>query len=100
MSIRVRAQEQDGKIGIRALISHPMDTGEETDDAGETIPEHFIQTVKVERNDETMVDAYWGVTVSRNPFLELEFDGSAGDTVRVSWEDNKGDTDSEEVEVR
>ncbi|WP_019588932.1 MULTISPECIES: thiosulfate oxidation carrier complex protein SoxZ [unclassified Thioalkalivibrio] len=100
MSIRIRAQEQDGMINVRALLSHPMHTGDQTDDAGETIPEHFIQTVEAKRNGETMVTAHWNVTISQNPFLELEFEGSSGDTVEISWEDNQGETASESVSVR
>ncbi|WP_018948326.1 thiosulfate oxidation carrier complex protein SoxZ [Thioalkalivibrio sp. ALMg11] len=94
MSIRVRAQESNGVINIRALMSHDMLVPD--DDGGP----HFIETVEVARNGNTAITANWNYTVSRNPFLQVEIDGSAGDTVSISWTDNKGESDSTEVEVR
>ncbi|WP_038040115.1 MULTISPECIES: thiosulfate oxidation carrier complex protein SoxZ [unclassified Thioalkalivibrio] len=93
MSIRVRAQESNGVVNVRALMSHDMLVPD--DDGGP----HFIETVEIKRNGEDAVTAHWNFTVSRNPFLQVEFDGSAGDTVSVSWTDNKGESDSTEVEV-
>ncbi|WP_042799094.1 thiosulfate oxidation carrier complex protein SoxZ [Thioalkalivibrio sp. AKL19] len=94
MSIRVRAQESNGVINIRALISHDMLVPD--DDGGP----HFIETVEVARNGSNVLTANWNYTVSRNPFLQTEIDGSSGDTVSISWTDNKGESDSTEVEVR
>lgn len=94
MSIRVRAQESNGVINIRALMSHNMLVPD--DDGGP----HFIETVEIARNGTTALTANWNYTVSRNPFLQTEIDGSAGDTVSISWTDNKGESDSTEVEVR
>ena len=94
MSIRVRAQESNGVINIRALISHDMLVPD--DDGGP----HFIETVEVARNGSNVLTANWNYTVSRNPFLQTEIDGASGDTVSISWTDNKGESDSTEVEVR
>jgi len=45
--------------------------------------------------------AQWGVAVSKNPYLSFKFKGAAaGDTVKVSWVDNKGDSDSAETTVK
>ncbi|MFP4081081.1 MAG: thiosulfate oxidation carrier complex protein SoxZ, partial [Ectothiorhodospira sp.] len=44
--------------------------------------------------------AHWGPGISRNPYLSFRFEGaSAGDTLRISWEDNKGESDSTEAEI-
>ncbi|WP_038059476.1 thiosulfate oxidation carrier complex protein SoxZ [Thioalkalivibrio sp. ALJT] len=94
MSIRVRAQESNGVINIRALMSHDMLVPE--DDGGP----HFIETVEIKRNGTTALTANWQFTVSRNPFLQAEIDGASGDTVTITWKDNKGESDSSEVEVR
>jgi len=43
----------------------------------------------------------WAPTVSKNPFLEFEFDGgAAGDPVELSWKDNKGETASKTVKIK
>ena len=45
-SIKMRAKNTDGVTTIKALISHPMDTGLMKDKkTGKTIPAHFIQEV-------------------------------------------------------
>lgn len=94
MSIRVRAQESNGVINVRGLISHDMLI---PDDEGGP---HFIETVDVARNGETMITCNWTYTVSRNPFLQVAMEGSSGDTVSITWKDNKGESDSTEVDVR
>ena len=44
--------------------------------------------------------ANWGVAVSKNPYLSFKFKGAAkGDTVKVSWSDNKGESASGEAKV-
>jgi sulfur-oxidizing protein SoxZ len=45
-SIKMRANVKDGVTTIKALISHPMDTGLVKDKkTGKVIPAHFIQEV-------------------------------------------------------
>jgi sulfur-oxidizing protein SoxZ len=40
-------------------------------------------------------------TVSKNPFIEFEFDGgAAGDSVELSWTDNKGETGSGTTQIK
>jgi len=94
MSIRVRAQESNGVINVRALMSHDMLVPD--DDGGP----HYIETVEVKRNGEDVLTGHWNFTTSRNPFLQIEFEGASGDTVTVAWTDNQGESDSTEVEVR
>lgn len=82
-------------------MSHPMETGTRKDEAtGEIIPEHYITEVTCQHNGETVLTAYWGPSVSANPYLSFEFTGGkAGDTVTISWVDNKGETSSGEATI-
>lgn len=91
-SIRIRAKMKGSVTEVKALMSHPMETGLRKDKkTGKKIPEHFIQEVKCEHKGKTMVVGDWGVAVSKNPYLSIRFKGgSAGDEVKVSWLDNKG----------
>ncbi len=42
--------------------------------------------------------ANWGPAVSKNPYLAFGVKGAkAGDTLKLSWVDNKGNTESEET---
>jgi len=101
-SIKMRAATADGVTTIKALISHPMDTGLVKDKkTGETIPAHFIQEVVCKHKDTTVMTANWGAAISKNPYLSFKFTGAAaGDTVSLSWVDNKGEKDSAEATIK
>lgn len=93
-SIKIRAKEKDGQIWLRALIKHPMETGLRKDNTtGIQIPAHYIHNVVVQSNGETVYSADWSTSISQNPFMLIKFDGSAGDTVRLTWKDNRGNSD-------
>jgi sulfur-oxidizing protein SoxZ len=99
-SIRVRAQISGDTTTVRALMSHPMETGQRKNKAGEPIPAHYIKEVVAEVNGKHVLTAHWGPAISRNPYLSFNFTGaSAGDTLKMSWVDNKGETDTTEVQV-
>jgi len=100
-TIRIRATEQGGVVTVKSLITHPMETGQRKDKkTGKVIPAHFIQEVKCENNGQEVVTAQWGPAVSQNPYLSYQYTGGKkGDTVKLSWVDNKGESDSAEVKV-
>jgi len=100
-SIRIRAKLKDGETEVKALMSHPMETGLAKDKkTGEKIPAHFIKEVKCEHNGKSVLVANWGVAISKNPYLSFKFKGGAkGDTIKVSWNDNKGETDTAEANI-
>jgi sulfur-oxidizing protein SoxZ len=101
-SIKMRANIADGVTTVKALISHPMDTGLVKDKkTGEVIPAHFIQEVVCQHKGTTVLTANWGPAVSKNPYLSFKFTGAAaGDKVSLSWVDNKGEKDSSDVTIK
>jgi len=101
-SIKMRANIDGGVTTIKALISHPMETGMTKDSkTGEKIPAHFIQEVVCEHKGNTVLTANWGPAISKNPYLSFRFSGgAAGDTVKLSWVDNKGEKDSAEATIK
>ncbi len=100
-SIKARAKMSDGVTTVKALVKHPMETGLRKDKkSGKMIPAHFIQEVTCEHNGNTVMTALWGPAVSKNPYLSFKFSGAkAGDTLKISWVDNKGESDSTETKV-
>ena len=101
-SIKMRAKAADGVTTIKALISHPMETGTRKDKkTGKKIPAHFIQEVVCEHKGNAIMTANWGPAISKNPYLSFKFSGAAaGDTVQLSWVDNKGEKDSSETTIK
>jgi sulfur-oxidizing protein SoxZ len=99
--IRIRANIKDGVAEVKALMSHPMETGLRKDKkTGEKIPAHFIKDVTCTHKGKNMMVASWGVAVSKNPYLQFKFKGAAaGDTVTVSWSDNKDEKASADAKI-
>ncbi len=101
-SMKVKAKEKDGIVEVKALIKHPMETGQRKDKkTGKPIPAHFVQQITVEHGGKTRVSADWSGGVSKNPLLFVKFKGGAkGDMIKVSWTDNQGGSDSAEEEIK
>ncbi|MCB1869447.1 MAG: thiosulfate oxidation carrier complex protein SoxZ [Gammaproteobacteria bacterium] len=99
-SIKIRAQLKDGVTTVKALMTHPMETGARKDKDGSLIPAHFIQEVSCEAGGRKLLTAHWSGGVSKNPYLSFKFGGaSVGDLVKLSWMDNKGESASAEAEI-
>ncbi len=100
-TIKIRAKSAGGVTEVKALMQHVMETGLRKDKkTGEKIPAHFIQEVVCEHNGMVVCTANWGVAVSKNPYLSFKFKGgNKGDSIKISWKDNKGDGDSAETKV-
>jgi len=100
-SIRIRAKLKGDTTEVKALMSHPMDTGLAKDKkTGQKIPAHFIKEVKCEHNGKSVMVANCGVAISKNPYLSFKFKGGAkGDAIKISWNDNKGESDTQEAKI-
>jgi sulfur-oxidizing protein SoxZ len=100
-NIRIRAKMKGDVAEVKALMSHPMETGlRKNKKTGKKIPAHFIKEVVCEHKGNKVMVASWGVAVSKNPYLSFKFKGAAkGDMIKVSWSDNTGETATEETQV-
>lgn len=97
--MKIRATLQGDTADVRILMRHPMETGTRRTASG-LVPLHFIQSVIVQHNGRTVLDAQWSQAVSRDPFLGVRVKGArAGDKISVTWTDNKGDTRTDDVAV-
>ncbi len=89
--ILIRTHLQDGEADIKALIHHDMETGLRKDAAGKVIPAHFINLVSATLNGTPVMQAQWGIGVSKNPFFEFKVKGAkSGDQLVISAVDNLG----------
>jgi sulfur-oxidizing protein SoxZ len=98
--MRIRAQVQGDKTTVRVLVSHEMESGQRRAADGKLVPAWFIQTIKAEYAGKPVFSAQWGPAVSKNPFTQFSFKGGkAGDKVKVTWIDNKGETRTDEAAI-
>ena len=101
-SIKIRAKAKNGVTTVKTLMSHPMETGLRKDSkTGKNIPAHNITEVTAEHNGNVVMTANWGTGISKNPYLSFKFKGGAsGDKIKISWIDNKGESDSAEAAIK
>jgi sulfur-oxidizing protein SoxZ len=100
-SIKIRAKEKGGVTTVKALMTHPMEPGTRKDKkTGKLIPAHFIQEVTCESGGKTLVTGLWSGGVSKNPYLSFKFaGGNKGDGIKLTWVDNKGNSESAEAKI-
>ena len=97
--MKIRATLQGDTADVRILMRHPMETGPRKT-ATSVVPLHFIQSVIVQHNGRTVLDAQWSQAISRDPFLGVRVKGAkVGDKISVTWVDNKDDKRTDEVAV-
>ncbi len=93
--MKMRAMLAGGYTDVRVLMSHPMETEQQS--KGKP---HFIQNVTVKVNGKPVIEGQISQAVSRNPVFSFRLKGGAkGDTIEVSWLDNKGETNKTETAV-
>ena len=100
--IKIRAKIKGDIAEVKALMPHPMESGARIDaDTGEAVPKHYIKEVICKHNDNVVATAYWGTAVSKNPYMAFKFKGAkSGDTLKISWSDNTGDSSTSEITLK
>ena len=99
--IKISAKLKGSVANVKSLMLHPMETGARKDpDTGNTIPTHHITQLIFTNNGKQVMVANFSTAVSKNPFFGFSFDGAkAGDTLKASWVDNKGETAELETQL-
>ena len=97
---RIRIVPAGGNATVRVLMTHEMESGHRKDGSGKIVPSWFIQEVTISLNGKVILDADFGPSVSKNPYLQFVIKGGkAGDKLSLSWKDNKGQTRTDEASV-
>ncbi len=99
--MKMRATVQGDVTEVKVLMTHIMETGLRKDPKTDKfIPAHFIDHVVATLNGKTVLEAQWGIAVSRNPFINFRIKGAKpGDKIAISAEDNLGTKYSGETTV-
>jgi sulfur-oxidizing protein SoxZ len=93
--MKMRATLAGGNTDVRVLMTHPMETAQQTKGAP-----YFIQNVIVKVNGKPVIEGEISQAISRNPVFSFRLKGGAkGDKIEVSWLDNKGETNKTEAAV-
>ena len=88
-------------IVIKTLISHPMESGQRKDSAGNTIPRSIINRFVVDFNGENVIDVTMEPAISTNPYFEFEATVPETGEFQFTWYDDDGSVyeEAKSVEV-
>jgi sulfur-oxidizing protein SoxZ len=90
-----KAAKRGEVIEIRALISHPMESGFRPDESGKLVPRSIIKTFSCAYNGEEIFRADFFPAVAANPFVSFTTLGSASGTLSFTWVSDTGETQTE-----
>lgn len=98
---KIKTRPKEGATEVLVLVNHPMETGQRVDPkTKEKVPAHFIQKMTIEVNGKPVAVADLGVAVSKDPLIGVQVQGAkAGDKVKASWTDNKGESGNAETTI-
>ncbi|MEN9774729.1 MAG: thiosulfate oxidation carrier complex protein SoxZ [Pseudomonadota bacterium] len=98
--MKIRAVSRNNVADVRVLMAHEMETGQRKDSSGKLVPAWYISEVTASLNGKPVMKAHWGPAISKNPYLQFKIkDAKKGDTVTVTWTDNKGEKRTDEAKV-
>ncbi len=99
--VKIRGKLSGTIAKVKFLIPHPMETGTRRDADGQVIPAKYIETITLYKNDQVVMTANWGASVSKDPYLSFQINNSAaGDVIKVDWLDNQGESGSGEITLK
>ena len=99
-STKIRAKAKAGVVTVKALMTHPMETGLRKDKkTGKVIPAHFINEITCESGGKTVMTCLWSGGISKNPYLSFKYAGNKGDELKLTWVDNSGATETTTASV-
>lgn len=98
--MKIRAASKEGVTEVKVLMNHEMETGFRKDASGNAVPAWFITEIVAKLNGNVVMQAQWGPSVSKNPYLAFKVKGGkTGDKIAISWTDSRGDTRTDEATV-
>ncbi|MGF1650449.1 MAG: thiosulfate oxidation carrier complex protein SoxZ [Hyphomicrobiaceae bacterium] len=98
--IRIQKTASAGEvIVIKTLISHPMESGQRKDSAGNTIPRRIINKFSCEFNGKPVFACDIEPAVSANPYLEFTAKVNEAGTFKFTWVDDDGTVTTADHEI-
>jgi sulfur-oxidizing protein SoxZ len=84
---------------VKALISHPMESGQRRDQLGQAIPRDIINHFVCALDGETVVDMDLFPAIAANPFLSFSVVAEKSGSLALTFTDDHGVTQTETVAI-
>ena len=75
---------------VKAIISHPMETGLRHDQQGQAIPRAIINAFRCRYNEEIVFGVELHEAVAANPYLEFYLRATQSGRLEFVWEEDGG----------
>lgn len=96
--IRMSATVDGDSLLIKALLTHPMETGQAESEDGERLPAHYLVEVELLHNGVPVARVFTRTGVSPDPLFGWRLAGARrGDKIGLFWRDNWNMTGSFET---
>jgi sulfur-oxidizing protein SoxZ len=86
-------------IEIKTLISHPMETGQRRDPAGQPIPRDIIHSFSCAYNGVEVFRAELHPAISANPYIAFFTVATESGFLGFTWTDDQGNVQTETVAI-
>ncbi|MHB2166768.1 thiosulfate oxidation carrier complex protein SoxZ [Alsobacter sp. R-9] len=98
--INVPPKARKGEIiEIKALVSHPMETGYRTGSDGKLVPRDIINRFVVTWNGEEIFSADLYPAIAANPYFAFTTVATESGTVAFRWIDDRGGAQVETAKI-
>jgi sulfur-oxidizing protein SoxZ len=87
-------------VEIRTLISHPMETGQRRDNAGNVIPRDIIKTFVATFDGQEVFRMDSHPAISANPYIAFFFRAEKSGTFEFTWINEEGTKVSTKSELK
>ena len=77
-------------IEIRAVITHPMESGQRVNEMGKRVPRKIINRFVCSYNGEEVFAADWFPAITANPYLTFHTVATESGTLTFAWVDDDG----------
>jgi sulfur-oxidizing protein SoxZ len=89
--VRVPPKAAKGEvIEIRAVITHPMESGQRVNEVGKRVPRKIINRFVCSYNGIEVFAADWFPAVTANPYLSFHTVATESGTLTFTWVDDDG----------
>ena len=95
-----KAVKRGEPFEVKLLISHPMESGQRRNEMGEAIPRDIINSFVCTYNDEEVLRAALFPAIAANPFLSFMVTADRSGTLRMTFTDDQGTTQTETASVQ
>jgi sulfur-oxidizing protein SoxZ len=93
------AAKRGGILEIKALVSHPMETGYRTGPDGTLVPRDIINRFVCTYNGEEIFSADLFPAISANPFIAFTTVATESGLIAFRWVDDQGRSQLETVKI-